>query len=64
MPSIQEIYAAINKAEERGDERSVEILSNLFERQRRANLGLPPLPTLQKKMVLLRKKRRTKKRGS
>ena len=45
MPSIQEIYAAINKAEERGDERSVEILSNLFERQRRANLGLPPLPT-------------------
>ena len=44
MPSIQEIYAAINRAEARGDERSVEVLSNLFERQRRADMGLPPLP--------------------
>jgi len=44
MPSIQEIYTAINKAEARGDKKSVEILSGLFERQRRADMGLPPLP--------------------
>jgi hypothetical protein len=44
MPSIQEIYTAINKAEARGDKKSVEILSGLFEKQRRADMGLPPLP--------------------
>ena len=47
MPSIQEIYAAIQNAQAAGDTAAVEDLTELFDKQRRMDMGLPPLPVEQ-----------------
>ena len=45
MPSLDDIYTAINKAEAKGDAESAQILRGMFEKKRRSIIGLPAVPT-------------------